>query len=193
MTYARIIKLTVLHRTFFAGAFFALSVFFAAVMQTPTNALTLDLGTTVTNVTKGIPIVNTVTPVLGESPKSTVIVAPVTTKPVTVMTPPAIAPQVSEAISSPSSKQQAAPVELSIPAPSLPTQRTATTSVPDLSAAAKQNEIAAASVRTESPSVKYESRVIDPKIARMVFYLGIIGVLSGGVALYATRPRMVVS
>lgn len=57
----------------------------------------------------------------------------------------------------------------------------------------KQAEIASAPSHVASPALTYSSNEIAPILANVLFYLGLVGICIGGVALYATRTKLIVA
>lgn len=178
-----------------------LSGFISLAMQTPTHALSLDLGKTVTTVVNSVPIVNTITPLLMAPTITTpVVTTPAVTVPTTpVVTPAQTTPSVtsapattSTAATTPSANTIGAPSSQALSTTASNQARAAITPV-GLSVATKQNEIAAAAAHPASPAVTYTSRALDPKVAGTIFYLGIAGIFIGGCVMFAVRPRMAVA
>lgn len=177
---------------------------------TPTHALSLDLGKTVSTVTNTIPIAKDITPLL-MTPNTTVtiptVTTPVVSTPTTTVTTPVSTtpaqtipstsnPTKSTAVTSSATQttqpttvstktsDQAASTQASIDA-----RATAPVGILGLSAITKQGEIAAAAAHTPSPAVTYTSRAINPQLAQRIFFIGIAGIFVGGCIMFAVRPR----
>lgn len=173
---------------------------------TPTHALSLDLGNTVTSLTNNIPIVNQVTPLLVApttkvttptvtSPTvttpttTTTTTPPQTTTPTTTTTPATTTPAATSAPTTTTTPITATTAQSLSTQASIAARATPTTGILGLSSTANQNEIAAAAIRIPSPAVTYTSRALDPKVAGTIFYIGIAGIFIGGCIMFAVRPR----
>lgn len=175
-------------------------------MQSPTHAVSLDLGKTVTTVTNNIPVVNQITPILTGTTSST---TPSTSAPATsTATPVATPSQVSSTTpllpGLTATSDQAVPTSAPVATTSIQpataqvnqvktlqpaTAASALTIPAGLSAAAKQSQIAAGIRGDTTTGVTYGSRSLDPKVAMLIFAIGIGGLLAGLAIMIAVRPR----
>jgi hypothetical protein len=180
---------------FFAG-FLLLSSALSLSLQSPTSALSLNLGETVQAVTNNVPVVKNVVPLLTQPsvPQTTTQQKPVTNTPQaqqqvpvqnTAKTTPTNVPQQtqpSQAAVAPADKvvNQLAENDASLPV----------AASNGLSVGTKETQIASAIPHVNSPAISYGTKAIDQKTASAIVVLSLVAIAGGSYILYAYRPGL---
>jgi len=162
-----------------------LSTTLSLSMQTPAQALSLDvsgLTNPVTNIVNTVPIVRNVAPLLMPQTQTPIVTVAPATQPIAPVTPTSTSTQSNASTVNQQNIAQAS------------TQRGAAPTAVTLGVARdtvflKQQEIAAAPAHVASPSVLYSSRALSSVAATSLFYSGIAGLAIGGWMLVVTRPK----
>lgn len=160
-------------------------------VQTPTQALSLDVGKTITTITDRVPVVTTL---IAPAQTLTLPIAP--TLPVTPNPTPTQTPrpttQAPVAQVAPSSQPAVTPTAAATP--NQPASSFGNSQASNgLSVIAKQNQLLASAERVPSSGLTYTSNKIDADFANTLFILGIAGIFTGGCILFATSQRFATS
>ena len=197
------------------GAVLVLSTFFASFFHTPTQALSLDPGSTVASVTEPLtnvadspPVITTLSPLLMNTNMPAPVTTSITIIPTTPVAPPVAVPTTPTPIPTPtpttspdittpaptstdttstSASVDNAPASYSIVTIRQPSTPTSTSN--GLSAIMKQGELLEAPAHIPGGALMYSTHQISAKTANILFLLGATGVVVGGCVIFATRPR----
>lgn len=187
---------------FFAGFLF-LSTALSVTFQSPTHALSINLGQTVQAVTNNVPVVKSVVPLLIPSP-TTNVTTPQQTRPTAPSAPQTPVQQTTPAQATPAQTVPAATentqVEATGTTTAAPSNRAAGTvasaNAPQsltqngLSVDAKETQIASAIPHANSPAITYGTNALNGKTAGAII-LGSLAAIAGGTyILYAYRPSV---
>ena len=181
---------------FFAGFLF-LSTALSVTFQSPTQALSLNLGQTVQAVTNNVPVVKSVVPLLIPSP-TTNVTTPQQSRPTAPSAPQTPVQQTTPAQATPATENTQ--VEATGTTTAAPSNRDAGTvasaNAPQsltqngLSVDAKETQIASAIPHANSPAITYGTNALNGKTAGAII-LGSLAAIAGGTyILYAYRPSV---